>query len=39
LASLTVPKAKEYEGLDVSQGDFRIAEGATGRLFFYNFSK
>jgi hypothetical protein len=39
LASLTVPKAKEYEGLDVSRGDFRIAEGATGRLFVYNFSK
>ena len=39
LASITVPKAKEYEGLDVSQGDFRIAEGGTGRLFFYHFSK
>jgi hypothetical protein len=39
LASITVPKAKEYEGLDVSQGDFRIAEGATGRLFFYRFLK
>jgi hypothetical protein len=38
LASITVPGAKEYEGLDVSQGDFRIAEGATGRLYFYHFT-
>lgn len=39
LTSITVPGATEYEGLDVSQGDFRISEGATGRLYFYNFSK
>jgi hypothetical protein len=39
LASITVPGAEEYEGLDVSQGDFRISEGATGRLYFYHFAK
>jgi hypothetical protein len=37
LTSITVPGAKEFEGLDVSQGEFRIAEAATGRLYFYFF--
>jgi hypothetical protein len=39
LTSITVPGATEYEGLDVSQGDLRIVEGATGRLYFYHFEK
>jgi hypothetical protein len=39
LTSITVPGANEYEGLDVSQGDFRISEAATKRLYFFHFAQ
>jgi hypothetical protein len=39
LATITAPGANEYEGLDVSQGDLRIAEAGTQCLYFYNFAR